>query len=102
MVELVALYDDEGRPAGTADRARVRAENLRHAATGVVVRNARGEVYVTEPHGREQTVDVRVGGEVMRVIAPVDVRADIGQAVGLRFDPGKVHLFHAENGTRLL
>ena len=44
-MELVGLYDEAGRPTGrTADRARVRAENLRHAATAVVVRNGLGEV----------------------------------------------------------
>ena len=58
MGELVALYDDAGRIAGAADRARVRAENLRHGATGVVVRNSVGEVYV---HRRTETKDVYPG-----------------------------------------
>ena len=58
MTEMVALYDDDGRPDGVADRARVRAENLRHAATGIVVRNSAGEVYV---HRRTTTKDVFAG-----------------------------------------
>ena len=58
MTELVALYDDDGRPNGVADRTRVRAENLRHAATGIVVRNSAGDVYV---HQRTDTKDVFPG-----------------------------------------
>ncbi|GAA1729473.1 NUDIX domain-containing protein [Isoptericola hypogeus] len=58
MGELVALYDDAGIPCGTADRARVRAENLRHAATAVVVRNGAGDVYV---HRRTGTKDLYPG-----------------------------------------
>ncbi|MGW8568091.1 NUDIX hydrolase [Isoptericola sp. NPDC055881] len=56
--EVVALLDDDGRPCGTAPRARVRAENLRHAATAVVVRNGAGEVYV---HRRTDTKDLYPG-----------------------------------------
>ena len=56
--EVVALYDDAGNPCGTAPRSRVRAENLRHAATAVVVRNGAGEVYV---HRRTDTKDLYPG-----------------------------------------
>jgi ABC-type sugar transport system ATPase subunit len=78
----------------------VRAENVTLSPTDDA--DARGEVYVTEPHGREQTVDVRVGREMVRVIAPADLRTEIGQAVGLRFHPDHVHLFHPESGSRVL
>ena len=58
-MELVALYDDEGHPSGEiADRAQVRAQNLRHAATAVVVRSPGGDVYV---HRRTDTKDVYPG-----------------------------------------
>ena len=56
--EVVALYDEAGRPCGTATRARMRAENLRHAATAVVVRNGAGDVYV---HRRTDTKDLYPG-----------------------------------------
>ena len=59
MAESVALYGDDGRPTGqVADRPRVRAENLRHAATSVVVRNGSGQIYV---HRRTDTKDVYPG-----------------------------------------
>lgn len=56
--EIVALYDDRGRPCGSAPRSRMRAENLRHAATSVVVRNSDGLFYV---HRRTDTKDVYPG-----------------------------------------
>lgn len=56
--ELVALYDDDGNACGTAPRSVVRARNLRHAATAVVVRSSRGDVYV---HRRTDTKDLYPG-----------------------------------------
>ncbi len=56
--EILALYDESGHPCGAAPRSRVRAENLRHAATGVVVRNDAGQLYV---HRRTDTKDVYPG-----------------------------------------
>jgi aminoglycoside phosphotransferase (APT) family kinase protein len=53
--EVVALYDDGGRPHGSAPRSVMRAQNLHHAATGVVVRDPYGRVYV---HRRTPTKDV--------------------------------------------
>ncbi len=53
--EVVALYDDGGRPDGIAPRSVMRAQNLRHAATGVVVRDPYGRIYV---HRRTPTKDV--------------------------------------------
>ena len=56
--EIVALYDEGGRPSGSAPRSRMRAENLRHAATAVVVRDSLGRVYV---HRRTDSKDVYPG-----------------------------------------
>lgn len=56
--EQVALYDDAGEVVGSALRSRVRAENLRHGATAVVVRDRLGRVYV---HRRTTTKDVYPG-----------------------------------------
>ena len=58
MDEIVALYDESGRVIGSAPRSRMRAENLRHAATGVVVRDPLGRVFV---HRRTDTKDVYPG-----------------------------------------
>lgn len=59
MTELVAIYGDDGRPTGeVVERAEMRARNLRHAATLVVVRNSEDLVYV---HRRTETKDVYPG-----------------------------------------
>ena len=58
MDEVVALYDDGGRPDGSAPRSVMRAQNLRHGATGVVVRDPYGRIYV---HRRTPTKDVYPG-----------------------------------------
>ena len=55
MDELVALLDSEGRVCGSAPRSVMRRDNLRHAATGVLVRNSAGDIYV---HRRTDTKDV--------------------------------------------
>ena len=56
--ELVQLYDAAGQPAGTATRERMRAENLTHAATAVVLRDRLGRVHV---HRRTDTKDLYPG-----------------------------------------
>jgi isopentenyldiphosphate isomerase len=56
--ELVALVDENGRVTGTAPRSVVRRDNLRHGATGVLVRNSAGDIYV---HRRTPTKDVFPG-----------------------------------------
>jgi isopentenyldiphosphate isomerase len=56
--EVVALYGDAGEVVGSAPRSLVRARNLRHAASSVVVRDPRGRVYL---HRRTTTKDVYPG-----------------------------------------
>jgi isopentenyldiphosphate isomerase len=56
--ELVALLDNEGRVCGSAPRSVMRRDNLRHAATGVLVRNTAGDIYV---HRRTATKDLYPG-----------------------------------------
>ena len=56
--EQVALYDADGHECGSAPRSRMRALNLRHAASSVVVRDRAGRVYL---HRRTTTKDVFPG-----------------------------------------
>ena len=56
--ETVALYDEHGVQVGAVPRSRMRAENLRHGATAVLVRDGLGRVYV---HRRTTTKDVYPG-----------------------------------------
>ena len=58
---MVAIYDPadpDGRVVGAAPRALMRAENLPHGATAVLVRRSTGELYV---HRRADTKDIWPG-----------------------------------------
>ncbi len=63
--------------------------------------HAAGEVYVVEPVGREQIVDVQVGGRVLRVVAPPGYGGKMGDRIGLRFALDHLHLFDPQSGDRL-
>jgi len=63
--------------------------------------NARGEVYVVEPMGREQVVDVRLGDRSIQAIAPASLQVQAGESVGLAFDAARLHLFDPAGGQRL-
>lgn len=56
--ELVQLYDDSGRPTGSAPRSVMRRDNLRHGATAIVVRDSTGRILV---HRRTETKDLYPG-----------------------------------------
>lgn len=56
--ELVAVADDTGQVTGAVPRSRMRRDNLWHHATGVIVRNRLGLVYV---HRRTTSKDVFPG-----------------------------------------
>ena len=56
--EVVALYDEAGEVVGSAPRSVMRARNLRHAASSVVVRDPLGRIYL---HRRTETKDVYPG-----------------------------------------
>jgi ABC-type sugar transport system ATPase subunit len=63
--------------------------------------HARGDVYMVEPMGREQVVDVRIGERSVQVIAPASLDVRIGEPVGLAFDAARLHLFDPAAGQRL-
>ncbi len=56
--ERISVLDESGAVVGEAPRSRVRAENLWHGATGVLVRNSDGDIYV---HRRTDTKDLFPG-----------------------------------------
>lgn len=58
MEELVQLYGEDGAPIGTAPRSRMRAANLRHGRTAILVRNTEGKVLL---HRRTDGKDMYPG-----------------------------------------
>jgi 8-oxo-dGTP pyrophosphatase MutT (NUDIX family) len=93
--EEVALYDERGTVVGSAPRSTMRAQNLRHAASSVVVRDPAGRVYL---HRRTSTKDVypglldfAAGGVVLAGEDPADcavreVEEELGVA-GVSLEP---------------
>src|SRR5215210_2800548 len=60
-----------------------------------------GEIYVVEPMGREQLVDVRIGERTLQVIAPPSFSGQIGDTVGIGVNADRLHLFDPDSGERL-
>ncbi|GAA1967653.1 NUDIX hydrolase YfcD [Terrabacter lapilli] len=98
--EVVALYGESGQVVGSAPRSVVRARNLRHAASSVMVRDPTGRIYL---HRRTTTKDVYPGlldfaaggvvlaGEDPAVGAVREVEEELGVA-GVPLEPfGTAH-----------
>ena len=61
-----------------------------------------GEVYVVEPLGREDLVDVHIGAASVRVLTDPTVKVRIGDTVRLKFKMDKVQFFDAATEESLL
>jgi isopentenyldiphosphate isomerase len=85
--ELVDVVDEDDRVVGTVTRREMRARNLLHRCTYVIVRNARGDVYV---HRRTDTKDVYPG--------LYDVTAGGVLAPGESYDEGAARELEEELG----
>ena len=105
--EQVALYDDHGVVVGSAPRSVMRRQNLRHAASSVVVRDEQGRIYL---HRRTTTKDVYPGlldfaaggvvqaGEDPAVGAVREAEEELG-VTGVPLEPYGVRAY-ADDATR--
>jgi ABC-type sugar transport system ATPase subunit len=92
--------DLQGRLAdGAAAWIGVRPEDVEIVDPGTNAVDA--TVWVTEPLGGETVVDLHVADRVVKVLAPATIAAEHDQAVGVLFDPKRLHLFD-EAGTALI
>lgn len=90
--EIVAVFDASGKVVGTAPRGEVRARNLRHGATAILVLNSKGEVLL---HRRTATKDVyprrydfAVGGVLQAGEDPTgSALRELAEEVGVRDAP---------------
>ncbi|NIM99693.1 MAG: TOBE domain-containing protein [candidate division Zixibacteria bacterium] len=55
------------------------------------------EVYVIEPLGNETIVDVKLGQNVIKVLAEPDFPVTAGQKIWLRINRSKLHFFHDQS-----
>ncbi len=61
-----------------------------------------GEVYVIEPLGDRTYVDVRVGGESIKVRAAPTYESHAGHLIWLQFNPDRFHVFDEATGRTLI
>jgi ABC-type sugar transport system ATPase subunit len=54
------------------------------------------EIYVTEPLGNETIVDIKIGDNVIKVLAESDFSGNSGQTIWITFNYHKLHLFDDE------
>ena len=89
------------RGAKAAGRGEVivglRPEDLTLADDGIP-----GEVYVVEPLGRDDLLDVRLGETGLRVLADPALNIRIGDTVHLRFNTDKIQFFDPDTEESLL
>ncbi|RPI84937.1 MAG: ABC transporter ATP-binding protein [Chloroflexi bacterium] len=61
-----------------------------------------GEVYVVEPLGRDDLVEVSIGDVMVHALADRATNYSIGDHIQLTFDPEKMHFFDPETENSLL
>ncbi|HIP96980.1 MAG TPA: TOBE domain-containing protein, partial [Anaerolineae bacterium] len=61
-----------------------------------------GEVYVVEPLGRDDLVDVRIGKADIHVLADPEMGLNVGDTVRLNFDTHKIQFFDPQTEQSLL
>jgi len=75
----------------------IRPEDITIADQGIS-----GEIYVVEPLGRDDLIDVRIGEAGVHVLADPTLGLKMGQNVTLNFNTHKVQLFDPETEQSLL
>ncbi len=59
------------------------------------------EIFVSEPLGNETIVDIKLGQEIIKILAEADFPGVRGNKVWIEFDRAKFHLFRKETGECL-
>jgi ABC-type sugar transport system ATPase subunit len=75
----------------------IRPEDVRVVEQGIP-----GEVYLVEPLGRDDLIDVRIGNLAVRVLADPELNLAIGQSINLEFNTQKVQFFDPKTERSLL
>jgi 8-oxo-dGTP pyrophosphatase MutT (NUDIX family) len=86
--EQVALVDEHGTVVGSAARSVVRRDNLRHAATAVLVRDPAGRIYLHQRTDAKDWApghwDVAAGGVIRVGEEPeVSARRELAEELGI-------------------
>ena len=83
----------------------IRPEDITIASTGLSAgtdRDVSGEIYVVEPLGRDDLIDVRVGEISIRVLADPALKLKMGENITLEFNTSKAQFFDPATEKSLL
>ncbi|MXV92727.1 MAG: ABC transporter ATP-binding protein, partial [Chloroflexi bacterium] len=97
----LTLGKERGESPATCDGAvvmGVRPEDIQIAEAGDVA----GEIFVVEPLGREDLIDVRVGRHSFLVLANTEKQHRAGERVKLKFDTQQLQFFDLKTSRSLL
>ncbi len=61
-----------------------------------------GKIYVVEPLGRDDLLDIRIGEAGVHVLADPTLRLKMGESISIRFDTNKIQFFDPETQRSLL
>ncbi len=95
------LGEERGKPAASHDGAVVmgiRPEDIQIVAEGDV----NGEIFVVEPLGREDLIDVRLGSHSFILLADKEMQHRAGERVSLKFDMAQAQFFDQQSERSLL
>mgnify|MGYP000477653110 FL=1 len=96
--DLPLLAERGGQAAGRGPVILgIRPEDVMIAEEGIA-----GEVYVVEPLGRDDLIDVRIGDVHVHALADPNRRCKVGDWVHLRFNTQKIQLFDPKTEQSLL
>ena len=76
----------------------IRPEDIQISDGGAIA----GEIFIVEPLGREDLIDVRVGPHSFLLLASTETHHQAGEQVKLKFDREKLQFFDPQTEKSLL
>ncbi len=100
LPDLAAKFKQNSKSfGGTMDLVLgIRPENFSISSSKKEEDSFQAEVYVTEPLGEDQIVDVVINQAKVKLKTSVDVQVKMGETVWLTINKKKMHLFNKEDG----
>ena len=88
-------------PAGTQNHGDAVIYGIRPEHIDVRPDGLTATISVLEPTGSETQIFAHLGGDAIMAAVRDRISVAPGEAISLRIDPGRVHLFDAKSGRRL-
>ncbi len=92
----------QGKTSGKGVLLGVRPEDLRISLPKEQFSIFQSEVYVLEPLGPQNVVDLKLGGTILKAVTPSSLKLDIGQSLWVGWDPATIHIFDSTSGQLLV